>query len=193
MDLATSEGARYARVCVEIDLYKPLLGKYIIGDRVLFVEYESLENICFNFGMYGHKEDRCPLLFPIEECNASPSLPPPMKATTDPEKEAGSWMTVSHRQRKKSKNLVSVPISYSEATFESLPVASQSVDKKKMVRDKVGRNRNPKVVLVITKTPKSRGKPKSYIPKPAGKDDELRANDGENQLLQNGRPPDPSC
>ncbi|CAN1188053.1 hypothetical protein LINPERHAP1_LOCUS28172 [Linum perenne] len=32
MDLATSEGARarYARVCVEIDLSKPLLGKYMI-------------------------------------------------------------------------------------------------------------------------------------------------------------------
>ncbi|CAN1165050.1 hypothetical protein LINPERPRIM_LOCUS33532 [Linum perenne] len=37
MDLATSEGAqaRYTRVCVEVDLTKPLLGKYMIGDCVL--------------------------------------------------------------------------------------------------------------------------------------------------------------
>ncbi|CAN1819269.1 hypothetical protein LINPERHAP1_LOCUS28665 [Linum perenne] len=41
LDLATKEGARarYARVCVEIDLSKPLLGKYIIDNRVFYVEY----------------------------------------------------------------------------------------------------------------------------------------------------------
>ncbi|CAN1185242.1 hypothetical protein LINPERHAP2_LOCUS37435, partial [Linum perenne] len=59
LDLATSAGARarYARVCVEVDLTKPLLGKYIIDNRVYRVEYESLENICFSCGVYGHKED----------------------------------------------------------------------------------------------------------------------------------------
>ncbi|CAN1163740.1 hypothetical protein LINPERHAP1_LOCUS28754 [Linum perenne] len=47
LDLATAEGARgrYARVCVEVDILKPLLGKYIIEDRVLKIEYESLENM----------------------------------------------------------------------------------------------------------------------------------------------------
>ncbi|CAN1120536.1 hypothetical protein LINPERHAP2_LOCUS254 [Linum perenne] len=57
MDLATAEGARarYARVCVEVDLSKPLLGKYMIGERVFFVEYESLENFCHCCGFYGHK------------------------------------------------------------------------------------------------------------------------------------------
>ncbi|CAN1788457.1 hypothetical protein LINPERHAP1_LOCUS18057 [Linum perenne] len=66
LDLATAEGARarYARVCVEVDLTKPLLGKYIIDDRVLHIEYESLENICFDCGTYGHKVDRCPKSVP---------------------------------------------------------------------------------------------------------------------------------
>ncbi|CAN1176030.1 hypothetical protein LINPERHAP2_LOCUS32295 [Linum perenne] len=52
LDLATAEGARarYARVCVEIDLSKPLLGKYIIDDQVFLVEYESLDNICYSCG-----------------------------------------------------------------------------------------------------------------------------------------------
>ncbi|CAN1139774.1 hypothetical protein LINPERHAP2_LOCUS11485 [Linum perenne] len=42
LDLDTSEGARarYARVCVEVDLTKPLLGKYMTGERVFYVEYE---------------------------------------------------------------------------------------------------------------------------------------------------------
>ncbi|CAN1189107.1 hypothetical protein LINPERHAP2_LOCUS39707 [Linum perenne] len=64
MDLATAEGAlaRYARNRVEVDLTKPLLGKYIIEHRELLIEYESLSNICFSCGLYGHKEDNALLL-----------------------------------------------------------------------------------------------------------------------------------
>ncbi|CAN1164602.1 hypothetical protein LINPERHAP2_LOCUS25661 [Linum perenne] len=52
LDLATSEGARahYAQVCVGVDLSKPLLGKYLLEDKTYYVEYESLENICFSWG-----------------------------------------------------------------------------------------------------------------------------------------------
>ncbi|CAN1164083.1 hypothetical protein LINPERPRIM_LOCUS32984 [Linum perenne] len=52
LDLATETGARarYARVYVEVDLSKPLLGKYMIENRTFHVEYESLENICFTCG-----------------------------------------------------------------------------------------------------------------------------------------------
>ncbi|CAN1141423.1 hypothetical protein LINPERHAP2_LOCUS12491, partial [Linum perenne] len=44
LDLATTEGARgrFARVCVEIDILKPLLGKHMIEDRIFKIEYESL-------------------------------------------------------------------------------------------------------------------------------------------------------
>ncbi|CAN1153887.1 hypothetical protein LINPERPRIM_LOCUS14994, partial [Linum perenne] len=57
LDLATSEGARarYARVCVEVDLSKPPLDKYMIGDRVFYVEYECLENICYTCDI--HSDD----------------------------------------------------------------------------------------------------------------------------------------
>ncbi|CAN1787184.1 hypothetical protein LINPERHAP1_LOCUS17536, partial [Linum perenne] len=55
LDLETAERARaqYARVCVEIDLSKPLLGKYLLDERVMFIEYESLDNICFLAGCMG--------------------------------------------------------------------------------------------------------------------------------------------
>ncbi|CAN1299186.1 hypothetical protein LINPERPRIM_LOCUS24092 [Linum perenne] len=91
MDLATMEGARarYARVCVEIDVSKPLLRKYMIGDRIFYVEYESLENICFHRGMYEHKEPECPLLLPNEP---TPMTAPTVSeiATTEFEKDIGS-------------------------------------------------------------------------------------------------------
>ncbi|CAN1163590.1 hypothetical protein LINPERHAP1_LOCUS28686 [Linum perenne] len=98
LDLATSEGARarYARVCVEVDLSKPLLGKYMIGGRTFYVEYECLENICYTCGMYGHKLDEFPTTDKSVEVKEpqeyAEAVPPP----------TGSWMTVTRRNRKKS-------------------------------------------------------------------------------------------
>ncbi|CAN1167635.1 hypothetical protein LINPERHAP2_LOCUS27344 [Linum perenne] len=99
MDLATSEGARarYVRVCVEIDLTKPLLGKYMIEDRVYHIVYESLENICFTCGFYGHKDDACPTI------HKDPVVPQADEARMEQEVETegdiGQWMTVCRRQK----------------------------------------------------------------------------------------------
>ncbi|CAN1146661.1 hypothetical protein LINPERHAP1_LOCUS9255 [Linum perenne] len=56
LDLATLEGdkARYSRACVEVDLSKPLMGKYMIEDRTYFIEYQRLDDICFTCGFYEH-------------------------------------------------------------------------------------------------------------------------------------------
>ncbi|CAN1188710.1 hypothetical protein LINPERHAP2_LOCUS39492 [Linum perenne] len=104
MDLATSEGARarYARVCVEVDLAKPLLGKYMIGESVFFVEYESLENVCHTCGLYGHKADSCPTLAPSER-QADVEMPAPEPtAETESVGDVGSWMTVTRRRQRKT-------------------------------------------------------------------------------------------
>ncbi|CAN1776648.1 hypothetical protein LINPERHAP1_LOCUS13716 [Linum perenne] len=103
MDLATKEGARarYARVCVEVDLSKPLLGKYVIDDRVFYIEYESLDNICFSCGMYGHKLDSCGLKEDGPVSITEDDLEQEKAAQTI-EGNSGSWMTVSRRQKKKA-------------------------------------------------------------------------------------------
>ncbi|CAN1812759.1 hypothetical protein LINPERHAP1_LOCUS26628 [Linum perenne] len=103
LDLATAEGARarYARVCVEVDLSKPLLGKYMIGDRVFYVEYESLENLCYTCGMYGHKMDAChPATEPEEQASVAAATSVQVQPSTE-EGDTGSWMTVTRRNRKK--------------------------------------------------------------------------------------------
>ncbi|CAN1181287.1 hypothetical protein LINPERPRIM_LOCUS6171 [Linum perenne] len=104
LDLATAEGTRgrYARVCVEVDLTKPLLGKYMIEDRVFKVEYESLENVCFDCGFYGHKKESCSSS-PAQQdkengSTSSPTAAPELEAK-DP--DIGEWMTVQRRHRKK--------------------------------------------------------------------------------------------
>ncbi|CAN1225220.1 hypothetical protein LINPERPRIM_LOCUS2449, partial [Linum perenne] len=82
LDLATEEGSRcrYAHVCVEVDLTTPLLGKYMIEDRIFKIEYESLENVYFHYGCYGHKKESCPELIPKpppekEELEATVAMP----------------------------------------------------------------------------------------------------------------------
>ncbi|CAN1144617.1 hypothetical protein LINPERHAP2_LOCUS14197 [Linum perenne] len=98
MDLATTQGARarYARVWVEVDISRPLLGKYIIEDRVYHVEYESLENICFSCGIYGHKEEGCPTA--KADVRSTPDAAATQLETPDKgEPNCGSWMTVKRR------------------------------------------------------------------------------------------------
>lgn len=50
----TSRG-KFARVCVEIDLNKPIVPKLFVDDRWINVEYEGLPLFCFHCGIIGHK------------------------------------------------------------------------------------------------------------------------------------------
>ncbi|CAN1177541.1 hypothetical protein LINPERHAP2_LOCUS33151, partial [Linum perenne] len=104
LDLATAEGAtaRYARVCVEVDLSKLLLGKYIIENRVLHIEYESLENISFGCGIYGHRGDACSSAPKPKETEVPEKETDHTMNTTQGEGDAVSWMTVQRRQRNKN-------------------------------------------------------------------------------------------
>ncbi|CAN1792265.1 hypothetical protein LINPERHAP1_LOCUS19608 [Linum perenne] len=101
LDLATAQGARarYARVCVEVDLSKPLLGKYLLDERVMLIEYESLDNICYSCGMYGHKEVDCRPEAP-QDTIPTPTPTPTDIVTEEPAGDSGSWMTVTRRNRR---------------------------------------------------------------------------------------------
>lgn len=67
---------RYARVCVEIDLDKPLLPSITVFDAPQLVEYEGLHLICFSCGKYGHRSEACHSL-PQLAAPAPPPWPPP--------------------------------------------------------------------------------------------------------------------
>lgn len=51
---------RYARVCVQIDLDKPLIKTIHIGDFKQSVLYESINKVCFTCGRIGHQKWNCP-------------------------------------------------------------------------------------------------------------------------------------
>lgn len=61
IDGATSliSKGKFARLCVEVDLTKPLLSKFWMRKKVWRIEYEGIHMICFKCGIYGHNAGTC--------------------------------------------------------------------------------------------------------------------------------------
>ncbi|PNY15775.1 hypothetical protein L195_g012478 [Trifolium pratense] len=55
----TQARGKYARLCVEVDLTKPLLAMFQIKDRCYKVEYEGLHMLCLVCGTFGHYKEGC--------------------------------------------------------------------------------------------------------------------------------------
>ncbi|XP_061362793.1 uncharacterized protein LOC133306481 [Gastrolobium bilobum] len=100
VDKTTSTGdrARFARVCIEIDLSKPLRGEYILDGCRKRVEYEGLFLICLKCGRYGHNLDSCP------DFVKPATVPRADGVQVQPVVKAGSqgvceWMVVQRRRK----------------------------------------------------------------------------------------------
>ncbi|CAL8156661.1 unnamed protein product [Prunus armeniaca] len=52
---------KFARLCVELDLTKPLDAFIQINQNWYNIEYEGLPDICYLCGRYGHKREKCEL------------------------------------------------------------------------------------------------------------------------------------
>ena len=61
IDSYTATGSRgsYARLCIQIDLEKPLINSIRIGRLVQQVKYEGISSLCFCYGRLGHKQENC--------------------------------------------------------------------------------------------------------------------------------------
>lgn len=60
INISLTTRGRFARVCIEVDLTKPLTAQFWLDGRWHSVEYEGLHIICFSCGKYGHLIDKCP-------------------------------------------------------------------------------------------------------------------------------------
>ena len=60
----TVNGARgcFARICVQINIDKPLINSIKIGKMVQLVQYEGIQMLCFACGCIGHQKESCPSL-----------------------------------------------------------------------------------------------------------------------------------
>ncbi|KAJ4847601.1 hypothetical protein Tsubulata_002699 [Turnera subulata] len=110
-----STRVKYARVCVEVDLTKPLVSKFRLHRRIWRIVYEGLSTVCFMCGLYGHTLDACRInAEPSSEMPAgNPSPPMDAGGKSDevldlrPELEAnhGPWMLAGRRRRGKPKKV----------------------------------------------------------------------------------------
>ena len=61
IDAYTASGSRgsYARLCVQVDLEKPLINFIRIGKYRQSMLYEGISTLCFSCGRLGHTQDKC--------------------------------------------------------------------------------------------------------------------------------------
>ncbi|CAN1142726.1 hypothetical protein LINPERHAP2_LOCUS13215 [Linum perenne] len=115
LDHTTLEGSRgnFARVCVEVELSKPLLSKYRLRRRVRRVEYEGLHTICYSCGCYGHVQANCQenngneVGVESEVVRSNPIFQSKEMVNDRPEidEDFGPWMKVSRSGRRGKKNV----------------------------------------------------------------------------------------
>ncbi|CAL1390162.1 unnamed protein product [Linum trigynum] len=113
MDEATRQASRghFARICVEVNLAKPLVCKYRLERRTRRVEYEGLHKVCFECGRYGHEQEVCPkkkMETPSEE-DFRTSHVNPSQSTIEEERpeifqDYGPWMIATSNRRRRVHN-----------------------------------------------------------------------------------------
>ncbi|KAI9108022.1 hypothetical protein K1719_020895 [Acacia pycnantha] len=61
IDRSTSiyDKGEFARICVEVDLHKPLLPAFTVFGEDKQLVYEGLHLVCFSCGRYGHAQEKC--------------------------------------------------------------------------------------------------------------------------------------
>ena len=64
IDAHTANGARgrFARICVQVNLDKPLIKTVKIGRLAQIVLYKGLNALCFECGRIGHRKEACPYI-----------------------------------------------------------------------------------------------------------------------------------
>ncbi|KAI8008711.1 hypothetical protein LOK49_LG07G00800 [Camellia lanceoleosa] len=87
---------RFARLCIQIDLSKPLISKVRVGNITQRVAYEGLPAICFNCRIVGHHLDDCKVSSKASSTTEKPIPPSPRLS------EFGPWMFVEHKKTSKS-------------------------------------------------------------------------------------------
>lgn len=64
---ASEAKGRFARLCVHIDIDKPLITAILIGKFEQTVCYEGIQKLCFSCGRMGHRRENC--TYTIHQCS----------------------------------------------------------------------------------------------------------------------------
>ncbi|XP_061350985.1 uncharacterized protein LOC133296046, partial [Gastrolobium bilobum] len=121
-----TERAKFARICVDVDIRKGFLPKFRITDRIFHVGYEGLHLVCFACGKYGHRRDQCSHSNLQQDITAYSSEVSDSVVHKQPEKDSisakeepfGNWMLVQRNRRSRS---------IAQSKEESLPSGRRQV------------------------------------------------------------------
>ena len=70
--MATESRGKFARLCIQVDVDKPLITTVMIGKLQQTVTYEGIHNLCFECGRMGYKREACPYVIrPVLPCKAA--------------------------------------------------------------------------------------------------------------------------
>lgn len=86
---------KFARVAVQVDLTKPLLGKMKVDDIERTVQYEDLKRICYSCGKYGHTIEECPTIPGKEKAATTTGIG---EGQTEVQSEVPEMMTAQNRE-----------------------------------------------------------------------------------------------
>ncbi|XP_057432404.1 uncharacterized protein LOC130725170 [Lotus japonicus] len=99
MNTMDMQRGKYARICVEIDLSKPVLGRVGLRGVWYNIEYEGLHLLCSHCGCYGHLARNCTGT-PMPKQNPSPA------ATTKMPQEAAGPVACTPQDATQTETLV---------------------------------------------------------------------------------------
>ncbi|XP_075658634.1 uncharacterized protein LOC142628411 [Castanea sativa] len=97
---------RYARICVQVDLEKPLIRSVIIGGEIQQVVYEGVSSLCFSYGRVGHGKLDCKhtVQAPISIPNQSPTKDDEVQRLSLPKEDPyGPWTIVTRKKKNRLK------------------------------------------------------------------------------------------
>ena len=109
---ASSSRGSYARLCIQIDLKKPLINTIKVGRLFKKVMYEGLSALCFCCGRVGHKQEVCGYHVQPEKNTSSPKSPSMQsekKTPQKPDQKFGEWMLVTRKKRPVKNERVNAP------------------------------------------------------------------------------------
>ncbi|KAL4339458.1 hypothetical protein GQ457_08G033150 [Hibiscus cannabinus] len=104
VDYNTQEGGRgkFVRLAILVDLEKPLLSCIHIDGKILKLEYEGIQQICFDYGVYVHAREVClkSVEANIEGATVDTAVGNSEENSISEANLFGPWMQVRNRRRR---------------------------------------------------------------------------------------------